>query len=330
MNLERFVNFASAMLAWLTGSLFSRLLRQRAGSGHDLPPRHDPAATPINDCLDKLGDRNIVNFHALPVSRGNSVRNSRFRQLYWRRFSDYLNFDLTYTGEFFDTPVAPTRVVAQSLVGTAKAFGAEHSFYVTTGTTTSNYITLLALTRPGTRMLIDRTCHQSIHGAADLAEKISGCSITLGRIGRRDQATDSEAADIPYLLETYRAAAANGQPFQVVVLNASSYEGLQLDVPKVIGQFLEVHPEVTFLVDEAWVAFSYFHPRFRIYTAMQAVKQHRERFPNLTVVATQSAHKTLSALRQASYIHLWGDESMRRRIMDSHYMLHTTSPSYPC
>jgi arginine/lysine/ornithine decarboxylase len=88
---------------------------------------------------------------------------------------------------------------------------------------------------------------------------------------------------------------------------------------------------VTFLVDEAWFAFAYFHPFYRPYTAMSAARavawSHTGK--KFAVVATQSAHKSLSAMRQGSYIHLHGDEALIRKFKETQFAFHTTSPSYP-
>ena len=47
------------------------------------------------------------------------------------------------------------------------------------------------------------------------------------------------------------------------------------------------------------------------------------------VVVTQSAHKTMGALRQGSYIHLLGGPAAAARISEALYRNHSTSPSWP-
>lgn len=46
---------------------------------------------------------------------------------------------------------------------TAKLYNADASFYITSGTSTSNQIAITALFEKGQRILIDKNCHQSIH-----------------------------------------------------------------------------------------------------------------------------------------------------------------------
>jgi hypothetical protein len=126
--------------------------------------RPDLAETPICDRLLALGRRNVVSFHALPLSNRRSLQSSGLRDKYERIFGrEVLRHDLTYTGQSFDTPVVPRRCVEKSRQLTARAFGARYSCYVTTGTTMSNWIAVFALAGPEQPVLVDRLCHQSVH-----------------------------------------------------------------------------------------------------------------------------------------------------------------------
>jgi arginine/lysine/ornithine decarboxylase len=286
------------------------------------------AETPICAKLLELGNRDVVSFHALPLSKMRSVESSKLRGMYERIFgNEILKHDLTYTGDWFDTPVVPKLCVEKSRRITAKAFGAHYSCYVTTGTTTSNLIAIFALAGQNQRVLADRLCHQSIHCA--LAKNKS--AVTYGRIKSRDENSGRAALDVDALIAEYRAAHEAARPYQLVILNGCSYEGLIYDVRKIMSACLKIHDNVVFLVDEAWFAFAYFHPLYRHYTAMSAAQEIASTNPDkkFAVVATQSAHKSLSCVRQGSYLHIHGDEALIQRIKEVQYQFHTTSPSYP-
>src|SRR6478736_10535524 len=45
----------------------------------------------------------------------------------------------------------------------ARAFGADHAFFVTNGTSTSNKMAVQALVAPGDIVIVDRNCHKSHH-----------------------------------------------------------------------------------------------------------------------------------------------------------------------
>jgi arginine/lysine/ornithine decarboxylase len=286
------------------------------------------AETPICDKLLQLGSRDVVSFHALPLSKRRSLESSKWCAKYEAIFgSQILEHDLTYTGDWFDLPVVPRLCVEKSRQITARAFGACYSCYVTTGTTTSNWIAIFALAGEGERVLVDRLCHQSIHLA--LAKNRS--AVTYGRIRQRDENSGRAKLDVPAFLAEYRAAHEAGRPYKLVILNGCSYEGVIYDVRKIIDACLQIHDGVTFLVDEAWFAFAYFHPLYRCYTAMSAAQEIVRTRPDrkFAVVATQSTHKSLSCLRQGSYLHIHGDEELIRRVKEVQYQFHTTSPSYP-
>src|SRR5438105_3413910 len=90
--------------------------------------RRTLAATPICDKLLELGSRDVVSFHALPLSKMRSIQTSSLRGQYEKIFgSAVLNHDLTYTGDWFDTPVVPRLCVEKSRRITARAFGADYS-----------------------------------------------------------------------------------------------------------------------------------------------------------------------------------------------------------
>src|SRR5262249_23090539 len=297
-----------------------------------IPPveieRHELTETPICDRLLELGSRDVVSFHALPLPRLAALRSSPGRGKYEKVFGrEVLQHDLTYTGEFFDTPVLPRLCVERSRRTTARAFGADYTCYATTGTTSCNWIAVFALAGENDRIVVDRSCHQSVH----FALLKNGSAVTHGKVRRRDERSGRSALDVAAFLEEYRAAHRAGRPYRLVVLNGCSYEGVIYDVRQILDQCLTVHDDVTFLVDEAWFAFAYFHPFYRPYTAMSAARavawSHTGK--KFAVVATQSAHKSLSAMRQGSYIHLHGDEALIRKFKETQFAFHTTSPSYP-
>ena len=51
----------------------------------------------------------------------------------------------------------------------ARAFGADHVFFVTNGTSTTNKMVVQALMTPGDIVIVDRNCHKSHHYGMVLA-----------------------------------------------------------------------------------------------------------------------------------------------------------------
>ncbi|NNF01748.1 MAG: ornithine decarboxylase, partial [Bacteroidia bacterium] len=128
-------------------------------------------------------------------------------------------------------------------------------------------------------------------------------------------------------------------------------------VERVMQEVLAIKPDIVFLWDEAWFAFAGFTHTYRRRTAMYVANKLSERYKSeayrlkyneavkngtaenlpdpkkvrIRAYATQSTHKTLSALRQGSMIHIY-DEDFQLKSKDSFleaYMTHTsTSPNY--
>jgi arginine/lysine/ornithine decarboxylase len=284
------------------------------------------SGTPLCDRLLALRSRDIASFHALPLSRGRSIQGSSLKDLYAAVIGEsLLRSDATITGELFDTPCMPKGCIDASRRLTAKAFGADFTSYVTTGTTTSNYVAAAALCDEGDRVLLDRLCHQSLH----LAFRRLGARVTYAPSLPRDEDSNRSALDVDRLLELYGQAAKEGDPFRVVAITNGSYEGVLYDLRRLFARCAEIRDEVRFLVDEAWLAFGYFHPEYSTRLAIRAGAELRRRGAALAVVATQSAHKSLSALRQGSYVHALGDHRTFELLEAAQFGLHTTSPSYP-
>lgn len=103
-------------------------------------------------------------FHALPISRGGSVNNSRWirdmGEFYGRNL---LMAETSATAGGLDSLLSPSGSIKQAQTLAARAFGAKRSYFVTNGTSTANKIVHQALITPGDVVLVDRNCHKSHH-----------------------------------------------------------------------------------------------------------------------------------------------------------------------
>ena len=284
------------------------------------------SATPLADALSGLAQSQINSFHTLPLSRGRSIKHSGHRHAYDSLFGkQYLDADLTITGEHFDTFFFGKQVISEAEHLAADVFGADGTLFITSGTTVSNQVALDALYQPGSRVLLDKTCHQSMH---------FGLHRHRADIDYLEQAWSCEHSERGMwspadLLAKALTAQASERPYSLIVLNAHSYDGIVYDIPGVIAYLLDNGvTTMHFLIDEAWGAANYFQATLRGMTAMQA-RTLRTTWPALNIVATQSAHKSMSCLRQASMLHYCGDAALGARLKVSRFRLHTTSPSYP-
>jgi arginine/lysine/ornithine decarboxylase len=113
------------------------------------------------------------------------------------------------------------------------------------------------------------------------------------------------------------------------VLNAHSYDGIVYNMPLIIEALLRTGTATRrFLIDEAWAGANPFSDQLRRCASLNAVHLRKE-YEDLCIVATQSAHKALSCLRQASMLHVYGSDEMVHKLRTARYRIHTSSPSYP-
>ncbi|RAR48337.1 ornithine decarboxylase [Paraburkholderia unamae] len=222
----------------------------------------------------------------------------------------------------------------------ARIFGAERTYFVLNGTSTSNKIALSALVAPGDLVLFDRNNHKAAHhGALLLAGGIPVYLPTTrnahGLIGPIDFAALDEAAiresirRHPLVSDTQ--AASRARPFRVAVIEQCTYDGTIYDARLIVEKLGPLCDYIVF--DEAWAGFMKFHPLFRGRFAM-GVEGLDANAPG--IIATQSTHKQLAGFSQASQIHIKDSHLNGQRRQVNHwrfnemFMQHSsTSPFYP-
>lgn len=315
--------------------------------------------TPFFSALKEYSKKPTGVFHAMPISRGNSVFKSHwisdFGEFYGRNV--FLAETSATTGGL-DSLLQPTGPLKQAQEMAAKAYGANQTFFVTNGTSTANKIVLQSIIQPGDIVLIDRDCHKSHHYALVLA---GGVPVYLDSYPIEEHSMYG-AVPLSVIKEKLYELKENGRldVVKMLILTNCTFDGLVYNPEVVMQEILAIKPDMVFLWDEAWFAFASFTYLYRQRTAMfnakrlfnrYQSKEYRAKYkkhiqalqkgahstlPNpekvkIRVYATQSTHKTLSSFRQGSMIHIW-DEDYRRKVADvlhEAYMTHTsTSPNY--
>ena len=269
----------------------------------------------------------IVSFHALPWGQGRSLASAgpigeKYRQLFGEAF---LDTEVTYSAGVLDSYFQPSASLDLAQHLAAEAFRADYTFFLTCGTSIANQVAFDALAGTGKRILLDRTAHQSIHIAAGQ----SSASVDYAPAADGLSPAGQPLPDIVRLLEMVAAAADAGTPYDTIVLAACSYDGVLYNLHRIMSECLAVSPATAFLVDEAWSAISTFHPGLRPLTALDAAHRIAASGTPVTVLVTQSAHKSMSAARQGSYLHVVGEPALIAGVASTLYGRHTTSPSIP-
>jgi ornithine decarboxylase len=228
--------------------------------------------------------------------------------------------------------------IAEAERRAADVFGAERTYFVLNGTSTSNKMVLLALLSPGDLVLFDRNCHKSMHHSLMISGAVPvylnstrGASGLIGPVDHRWLQEDHIRDMIrnnPLVDDSGRGELA--RPFRLAVLTNSTYDGICYDAQEVLTLLGGLCDHVVF--DEAWLAHAKFHPLYRGRFAMD-LEPLGDADPG--VYATQSTHKCLAGLSQCSQIHVrdshLADQSRRveHDRFNEVFMMHTsTSPQY--
>jgi arginine decarboxylase len=213
----------------------------------------------------------------------------------------------------------------------ARIFGADWTFYVLGGSSTSNQIVGHGVIGQDDIVLADANCHKSIcHSLTVTGARPAYLTPTrngYGMIGLVPLKRFSPESIKQLIAESpFSKGAVSQEPTYAVVTN-STYDGLCYDVNKVVTELAKSVPRIHF--DEAWYAYAKFHQIYRGRFAMDVPEEMPDR-PAL--FAVQSTHKMLAAFSMASMVHI---KLSPRAPLDfdqfnESFMMHgTTSPFYP-
>jgi len=315
--------------------------------------------TPFFSALTEYSKKPTSVFHAMPISRGNSV----FKSFWIRDLGDFYGRNLflaetSATTGGLDSLLQPTGPLKKAQQLASKAFGSERTFFATNGTSTANKIVVQALVKPEDVVLIDRDCHKSHHYGLVLsgAFPVYLDSYPLPNLSMYGAVPLKEIKHkLSILKDSGRL-----ESVKMLLLTNCTFDGIVYNVEKVMQEILAIKPDMIFLWDEAWFAFAAFTTTYRKRTAMHVARklalkynteEYKEEYKNhikslkqgeeplmpnpelvrIRVYSTQSTHKTLSSFRQGSMIHIF-DQDYRKKSEDSFleaYMTHTsTSANY--
>ncbi|MEX2596043.1 MAG: ornithine decarboxylase, partial [Salibacteraceae bacterium] len=120
--------------------------------------------TPFYNALVEYSKRPTGVFHAMPISRGNSI----FKSNWIREMGDFYGKNIflaetSATTGGLDSLLQPVGPLKKAQELASRAFGSKRTFFVTNGTSTANKIVVQALLHPDDIVLIDRDCHKSHH-----------------------------------------------------------------------------------------------------------------------------------------------------------------------
>ncbi len=299
----------------------------------------DRFATPHFDNLKRYAARPIATFHALPIARGKSIMKSNWIRDMGEFYGQNLFLaETSATTGGLDSMLEPTGTIKVAQEKFARAVGADHVFFVTNGTSTSNKMVYQAVTAPGDIVIADRNCHKSHHYGMVL----SGAQPLYVEAFPMTEYSMYGAVPLRTIKQALLNLKAEGRLDRVkmVTLTNCTFDGHVYNTRRVMQECLAIKPDLIFLWDEAWFGFARWSPFLRPRTglgAAAALEEWREtpaalaaweaqaaelgedldptdkrllerslvpdpRKIRIRVYETDSVHKSMSALRQGSIV----------------------------
>jgi arginine decarboxylase len=296
----------------------------------------DGLAPPFFRALSRYAQDSAYSWHCPGHSGGVAFLKSPVGRMFHQFFGEsMLRADVCNAVDELGQLLDHTGPVAAAERNAARIFGADHLFFVTNGTSTSNKIVWNYIVAPGDIVVVDRNCHKSVLHAITMTGAIpvflNPTRNHFGIIGPipldefRWENIEQKLRSHPLI----DPAAANARPPRILTITQSTYDGIVYNVEAIKGQ-LDGRVD-SLLFDEAWLPHAAFHDFYRGMHAIGGVGAPRERARKSMVFATQSTHKMLAGLSQASQILIQNSqtESLDRWMFNEAYMMHTsTSPQY--
>jgi arginine/lysine/ornithine decarboxylase len=272
---------------------------------------------------------------------GEFYRKSPAGQLFFKHFGEQIfRNDLCNADVDLGDLLIHVGAAVEAQKHAAKVFGADRTYFVLNGTSSSNKLVTNATLRRGDLVLFDRNNHKSLHQGALVQAGATPIFLPtarnpFGMIGP----VDWDAWDEKYLREQIRLNPLvkdkdrhkAERPFRLACIQLATYDGTVYNVKKVMEKIGHLCDYV--LWDEAWIGYNAFHPLFKDHSPMR-LENLGPNMPGL--YSTQSVHKQGAGFSQASQIHK-RDEHIKgqrrfiehKRFNESFLMQSSTSPFYP-
>ena len=222
-----------------------------------------------------------------------------------------------------------TGPVGASERNAARIYNCDHLYFVTNGTSTSNKMVWHSTVAPGDIVIVDRNCHKSVLHSIIMTGAIPIFLMPtrnhFGIIGPIPK-YEFEWKNIQDKIQKNPFITNKKDKPRVLTITQSTYDGILYNVEE-IKEMLDGKID-TLHFDEAWLPHATFHDFYGDYHAIGA---DRPRCKDSLVFSTQSTHKLLAGLSQASQILVQDAEKNKldREVFNESFLMHSsTSPQY--
>jgi arginine decarboxylase len=290
----------------------------------------DSLAPPFFRALLHYAQDGSYSWHCPGHSGGVAFLKSPVGQMFHQFFGEnMLRADVCNAVDELGQLLDHTGPVAASERNAARIFNSDHLFFVTNGTSTSNKIVWHSTVASDDIVVVDRNCHKSILHSIMMTGAVpvflTPTRNHYGIIGPIPK-SEFDPASIQRKIDANPFIKDKSKKPRILTITQSTYDGIIYNV-EMLKEMLDGRID-TLHFDEAWLPHASFHD---FYKDMHAIGRDRPRAQQSMIFATQSTHKLLAGLSQASQILVSEPESrkLNKHIFNEAYLMHTsTSPQY--
>ena len=222
-------------------------------------------------------------------------------------------------------------VVGDAEKNSARAFGADYTYYILNGTSNVNQIIWRSQVLRDDIAFVDRNCHKSLNYAMVITDAFPIYMIPrrnkLGIIGPvRLSEFSPEAIKEKVKASKLIPQKLKGNTPKMSTLTNSTYDGVCYNVINIKKELERSVENLHF--DEAWYAYARFHDMYKNHYGMTDDDNSQQHPP---IFCSQSTHKLLTAFSQASMLHIKNGSNAKIEPdeFNESYMMHgSTSPQY--
>ena len=290
----------------------------------------DSLAPPFFRALLNYAKDGSYSWHCPGHSGGVAFLKSPVGQMFHQFFGEnMLRADVCNAVDELGQLLDHTGPVAASERNAARIFNADHLFFVTNGTSTSNKIVWHSTVAPDDIVVVDRNCHKSILHAIMMTGAVpvflTPTRNHFGIIGPIPK-SEFEPESIQRKIDANPFIKDKSRKPRILTITQSTYDGIVYNV-EMLKEMLDGRID-TLHFDEAWLPHAAFHG---FYKDMHAIGKNRPLAKESMIFATQSTHKLLAGLSQASQILVRESQTrkLNSHVFNEAYLMHTsTSPQY--
>lgn len=253
---------------------------------------------PIFNTLKAYSDKNPISFH-MPGHKGGKLIGEVFE-------SYLLNIDLTEIAET-DNLHYPSGIIEKAQKLAAKAFNAKQTFFLVNGSTCGIHAMIMSACGKGDKLIVDRNCHKSVINGLFLAG-----AEPVYIFPEINEEYGIPTSIMPQIIED---AIKKNPEAKGVLITSPNYYGVCSNINE-IATVVHKYNKIL-MIDEAHGA----HLNFSDRLPSCAMKSGAD-------ICVQSAHKTLPALTQASYLHVNSERIDFDKVAMYLRILQSSSPSY--